>query len=271
MSRRLADTVAFGVHRVLSLPVTLPLPRMVAALNDYQPDFLNCYPSIGVLLAAEQEAGRLRIAPSGMSTSSELRSPEATARIEAAFGVKPTDMYATTEGLWGATCPEHGAMHLFDDTCIVENLGDRLLVTNLYNRAQPLIRFELTDVMAFAGEPCPCGRSLTRVESIEGRAADVLDLPGARGGRVAVHPMQFGVVTADPAVREFQVVGRDDRLLLRVVLRDGADTDAAVERLRDRVCERLSAAGVDSPAVEVELHEELERSPAGKLPVVVAG
>ncbi len=38
--------------------------------------------------------------------------------------------------------------------CIVENTGDRLLVTNLFNDAQPLIRFEVTDVMTFADEPC---------------------------------------------------------------------------------------------------------------------
>ena len=63
MSRRVAQTVDVGLHRMLSLPVTLPLARLVEQLNRFQPHFMNVYPSIAVLLAEEQLAGRLRIAP----------------------------------------------------------------------------------------------------------------------------------------------------------------------------------------------------------------
>jgi phenylacetate-coenzyme A ligase PaaK-like adenylate-forming protein len=270
MTQRIAATAKVGVHRVLPLPVTMPVPELVERLNEFQPNFINAFPSVACLLADEQEAGRLHLSLSIISTSSELRTAEMSERIERAFGVKPFDMFGSTEGLWGCECEEHAGIHLFDDMCIVENLGDRLLVTNLFNSAQPLIRFEITDVMTFAGDPCPCGRTLTRVASIEGRTDDVLRLPGAGGNDVPIHPMQFGVVTADRDVREFQVVQNGTGLRLRLVLRDGADADAAGQRVRARVCERLGAAGVDSPQVEVELENELERSAAGKLPVVVA-
>jgi|SRR5829696_572555 len=270
MSQRLAATAGIGINRVMPLSVTSPVVDLVAALNSFQPDHFHSYPSVAAVLADEQIAGRLRIAPKTISTSSELRTAETADKIAQAFGVRPYDLFGTTEGLWGCECEERCGMHLFDDMCIVENLGDRLLVTNLFNYAQPLIRFEVTDVMSFTDEPCACGRTLTRLRSVEGRTDDVLQLPGAGGKRVPVHPMQFGVVTADPAVREFQVVGGDDGLRLRLVLRDDADADAAAERLRDRVCAKLAAAGVESPAVEVELLDALERSPAGKLPVVVA-
>src|SRR5215212_10092390 len=103
------------------------------------------------------------------------------------------------------------------------------------------------------------------LRSIEGRTDDVLQLPGANGTHIPIHPMQFGVVTADAAVREFQVVGKGDRLLLRVVLRADANPDAAAERLRERVSDKLTKAGVHDPAIEVELLHHLERSPAGKL------
>jgi hypothetical protein len=85
---------------------------------------------------------------------------------------------------------------------------------------------------------------------------------------VAVHPLQFALVTADPAVREFQVVQEGDRLRLRLALRDGSDDAPA--RLRRRVGARLAELGVADPAVEVETVEALERSPAGKLQMVVA-
>jgi phenylacetate-CoA ligase len=274
MSRRGGQTLDVGLHRLCRLSVTQPLPELVARLNDFQPQTLYGYPSVVGLLAMEQQAGRLRLALESVSTSSEPLSAALRERIAQAFGVRVFDFYATTEGLYGHECPE-GSMHLFDDMCIAENVdedyrpvppgevGSRLLVTNLFNRTQPLIRFEVTDLVAVEPEPCACGRSLMRLRSLEGRAEDVLRLSG-----VDVHPLQFGMVTADPDVREFQVVQQGDGLRIRVALRDGAAEAPA--RLRARVGARLEELGVPRPSVEVETVEQLERSAGGKLQVVVA-
>jgi phenylacetate-coenzyme A ligase PaaK-like adenylate-forming protein len=141
-------------------------------------------------------------------------------------------------------------------------MGSRLLVTNLFNRVQPLIRFEIADMVTVHPEPCPCGRTLMRLHALEGRAEEVLHLRG-----VAVHPLQFALVTADPDVREFQVVQEGDSLRLRVALRNGAD--GAPERLQARVSTRLAELGVPDPSVRVERVDALERTPAGKLQMVV--
>jgi phenylacetate-coenzyme A ligase PaaK-like adenylate-forming protein len=274
MSRRGAQCLDVGAHRLLPLAATQPLDQLVPALNEFRPDFMNVYPSTAGLLADEQVAGRLRLRLRGLTTNSEPLTGGMRDRLENAFGVRPTDFYATTEGVWGHDCPE-GNMHLFDDMCIVENVdddfrpvpdgevGSRLLVTNLFNRVQPLIRFEVTDLVAIEPEPCPCGRTLTRVRSLEGRSEDVLSLGG-----VAVHPLQFGVVTADPDVREFQVVQKGDALRLRVALRDGCS--GVEERLGERVRAKLAELGVPRPQVRVERVAALERSPAGKVQIVVA-
>jgi phenylacetate-coenzyme A ligase PaaK-like adenylate-forming protein len=274
MSRRGAQSLDVGVHRLLPLAATSPLGDLVAALNRFQPDHVNAYPSTAGLLADEQLAGRLRLSLKGLTTSSETLSPALRDRLERAFGVPVWNWYATTEGVWGHEC-EAGSMHLFDDMCIVENvdedgrplpdgeMGARILVTRLFNRVQPLIRFEVTDLIAADPEPCPCGRSLMRLRSLEGRAEDVLRLSG-----VLVHPMQFAIVTADPDVREFQVVQEGDRLRLRVALRNGAA--GAEERLGQSLRGRLAELGIAHPDVCVERVDELERTPGGKLQVVVA-
>jgi phenylacetate-coenzyme A ligase PaaK-like adenylate-forming protein len=274
MSRRGAQTMDVGVHRICPLGVTQPLPELVARLNEFQPQQLSAYPSIAALLADEQLAGRLRLQLEGLTTNSEPLTPAVRERLEHAFGVHPYNFYATTEGLYGNDC-EAGSMHLLDDMCIVENvdddgrrvppgeLGSRLLVTNLFNRVMPLIRFEISDMVAVEPEPCPCGRSPMRLRALEGRAEDVLRLRG-----VTVHPLQFALVTADPDVREFQVVQEGEGLRLRVALRDGADS--APERLRARLGARLEELGVSQPAVEVETVEALERTAGGKLQMVVA-
>ena len=89
MSRRAAATLRVGLHRVLPLSVTMPIPHLVRELNAFRPEFVYSYPSVAALLAEEQLAGRLRIAPAAMLTSSELRTPEMTERIAEAFGIHP--------------------------------------------------------------------------------------------------------------------------------------------------------------------------------------
>jgi len=274
MSRRGVASLDIGVHRLCPLSVTQPLPELVDRLNRFRPQHLSAYPSVAAQLADEQLGGRLHLELDGLTTNSEPLTPALRDRLEHAFGVRPHNFYATTEGLYGHDCPD-GSMHLFDDMCIVENVdadgdpvpagevGARILVTNLFNRTQPLIRFEVSDLITVDPEPCPCGRSLMRVRSLEGRAEDVIRLGG-----VSVHPLQFALVTADPDVREFQVVQEGAVLRLRVALRDGADEAPA--RLRARVGARLEELGVERPVVEVETVEALERSPGGKLQMVVA-
>jgi phenylacetate-CoA ligase len=281
MSRRMAESVRLGAHRVLSLAVTDPLDEIVGRLNRFRPEFLACYPSVAMRLADEQLAGRLRLSPSTMATSSELRTEEMTERLVAAFGVRPFDLYGTTEGLWGADCEHRAGIHLFEDLTIVENVdaegrpvpdgqrGEKLLVTNLHNRVQPVIRMEVSDLVTLDPEPCPCGRTLVRLRAVEGRTDDVLRLPGRDGAPVAVQPLQFAVVTRDRDVREFQVVQQGDALRLLVVPRDGAN-GGLEERLGGVLGERLAALGVREPRVTVERRAELARTPGGKLQVIVA-
>jgi hypothetical protein len=107
------------------------------------------------------------------------------------------------------------------------------------------------------------------MRSVEGRADAVLRLPGAAGERIPVHPLRFGVITADRGVREFQVLQRGDGVRVRVIAREGERPAEVAERLRGRVGDRLAALGVRDPRVEVEPCAALERPPAGKLQLVV--
>jgi putative adenylate-forming enzyme len=284
ITRQAAATVAIGLHRVLALPVTLPLPRLVEALNRYQPTYLNVYPSVAMWLADEQHAGRLRLAPQMLVTVAELRTPEMTKRLEDAFGVHPFNVYGTTEGLFGSECDHHQGIHLFEDTTLVENVaadgqpapagepGSRLLVTNLHNRVQPLFRLEVTDLVTLDPDPCPCGRSLIRVSAIHGRSDDVLSLPAHDGGWVAVHPLHFALLTRDSQVREFQVVHDGPALRIRIVpSQTVAEGDDRLEsRLAQAVTQQLHKLGVHDPQITVERHQQLPRSAGGKLKLVIA-
>jgi phenylacetate-CoA ligase len=265
-----------GLGQLRPLPVTLGLERIVAGLNEQQPEWLHAYASYAALLAGEQRAGRLRIAPLIVTTSSELLTAEMAGRVTEAFGVRPFDFYATTEGLWASECEEHAGLHVFEDLCLLENVdadgrpvpdgepGARLLVTNLFNRAQPLIRYELPDVVTLDPDPCPCGRTLRRIRSVHGRVTELLSLHG-----VTVHPLQFAALAADPGVNEFQVIQRGAGLTLRIVPADGADVPAVATRVGDQIGAGLRELGLANPRLIVEPCAAIERPPSGKLELIV--
>jgi len=284
ISRQVAATLAVGPHRVLALPVTLPLAQLVQALNQFQPTYLHAYPSVAMWLADEQQAGRLQLSPQMLVTIAELRTPEMTQRLTDAFRVRPFNAYSCTEGLWGSECEHHQGIHLFEDTTLVENVdadgqpvpagepGARLLVTNLSNLVQPLLRLEVTDLVTLDPDPCPCGRVLVRASAIHGRSDDVLSLPAGDGGRVAVHPLQFALLTRDPQVREFQVVQDGPALRIRIVPSHAATAsdDPLETRLGQALAQQLLALGVQNPQATVERCQQLPRGAGGKLKLVIA-
>ena len=61
-----------------------------------------------------------------------------------------------------------------------------------------------------------------RARAIEGRSDDVLKLPARDGRRIRVHPIEFGIVTRDREVREFQVLQEGPSLRILVVPRRNA-------------------------------------------------
>jgi phenylacetate-CoA ligase len=166
----------------LRLTVTMAIGDMVAALNAYQPDICVMPPSAATRLADEQAAGRLAIKPRTILSSAEVLSDVARARFRAAWGADLYDTYVMTEtGLIGAECPQRGGIHISEDLVILESVDERhqpvphgtagakVLVTNLTNYAQPLIRYEVPDRITLSPDICRCGRPFTTIARIDPR------------------------------------------------------------------------------------------------------
>ena len=244
--------------------VTTPLPELVAALNAYQPQALTAYASIAAQLAEEQLDGRLRIAPTVVGTTSEVLTADMRRRIRDAWSLEPLDFYGTTE----ATVPAAGrqgqvGMDILEDLVVLEVVdqhnrpvppgtpGHKVLLTNLVNHAQPLIRYELTDSVTIDGGPNPLGLPYARIAAIDGRSDDIITFPAASGGEVAVHPFRLRAPFAGlPEVRQYQIHHGQAGLHVRVVLRPTAPPDT-LARVRTALTRELQAAGATPPPIQV--------------------
>lgn len=270
MTSRIARSVDVGAHRMLRLDARAPIAELVPQLNACQPEALTAFPSVAALLAEEQLAGRLRISPATIATTSEVRTPDMTERIVAAWGTQPFNGYASTEtGMLATDCAEHAGLHLLEDLAAVEVLEDRILVTNLVNRTQPLIRYEITDLVAVSDAPCPCGRPTRLIADVDGRSDDVLRLPSTDGARIPVHPVVLRSPLASlPALRQYRIVHDAGGLTIEAILAPGADGDTAAE-IRRRLTHALGARGVAVPDITVTPVAALPRHPtSGKTRLV---
>ena len=248
--------------RAISAPATLPLPELVQRLNQVQPLVMMAHTSKLALLAGEQRAGRLEIAPVSVTAMGELLTDTNRAAISDAFGIPLINQFTSTEGLVGHSDPGGAVISFASDMCITELVGDdnqpvpdgtpsaKVLLTNLYNHTQPLIRYELTDRLT--RHPASPGHGYLRA-TVEGRADDTF-----RYADITIDPLVIRtVMVRTPAALEYQVRQTPRGIDIAVVAHgqlDPAGLASCLER-------HLLAAGLPGPDVRVREVPDITRHP----------
>ena len=259
-------------------------PDLVPKLNAFRPTVLTATPTTLDLLATHADPPRLPDLQQVVANSEEL-SPAGRGRIAAAFAAPILDNYACGECLFLTNgCPTHPGAHVNADWAILEvvdvdgrpvapgTLGSKVLLTNLANYGQPLIRYEIGDRVVMAREACGCGSRLPRIERILGRAADVFRVAIGNEERVlTAYPFQHALEHFR-VVREWQAVHRGgNSVLVRVEPLPGATLDE--RSIRAKLEERLGYAGFAHAldlAVEVVPHLGLDERTGKMRRMVVA-
>ncbi|MCC5575608.1 phenylacetate--CoA ligase family protein [Microtetraspora sp. AC03309] len=258
----------FSIHQ--------PLPELAAELNRYNPSSLTGFAGMLGLLAGEQEAGRLRIRPGVIIAGGEALTAENRTRIADAFHAGIRSAYAATEcGFLSYGCA-HNWLHVNSDWAVLEPVdadyrpvppgqpSHTVLLSNLANRAQPILRYDLGDNVLLRPDPCPCGSPLPAVQ-VQGRAAEMLSFPTGRGEHIGISPMAFGTLLGRlPGIEQFQLV-QTTPTTLRVRLKpaDGTDPDRVWQTVRDEIAHLLTEHKVDHITLE-RAEEPPERSAGGK-------
>jgi len=230
--------------------------QMVEELNEFKPGVVIGYPGTLELLTDEAYKAKLKIKPSLVLVSGEYLSDMTRAKLTKTFGCPVRSIYASTEGGTMAFECRYNRMHINEDWCILEPvdeenrpvaMGERsskVLLTNLSNFTQPIIRYELTDRVIIHDEPCPCGKKGLWLE-VEGRTSDVLYFR-SNGIKIGVAPMSLAdTIEVIPGVRNFQVVLHpNNEIELRLVCMKNADPAETFQRVKQRVTEYLYEFGI---------------------------
>ncbi len=243
-----APKAAAAVADVRVYGVDEPLARLVAQLNDAPPLLLHSYATHLEVLAHEALRGRLRIAPEIVTAGSEPLTESARLAIRGAFPrARLVETWGATEHVALATSCPLGHLHVNEDAAVLEGVdddgapvvdgawADHVLVTNLLNHTQPILRYRLDDRVRLHAADCACGSPFRRVE-IVGRSDDVIYLDD--GAAFQSHtPIPFELLLlGTPGLLQFALVHEEqNRLRLSVVVEEGADA----ARVCDDVCARV--------------------------------
>ncbi len=236
-----------------------PLSEIVDGLNKYQPAMLAAYPSSLALLAAEQQEGRLRIRPVLVLPTGETLTLALRQQVESAFQARVRQSYGSSEMPVIAYDCGHGGLHVNADWVIFEPVdadfrpvppgcpSQKVLITNLANRVQPYIRYEMGDSVTVSPEPCACGSPLPSIV-VEGRNDDILRFTNRDGRVVAIMPMALWSVVKDtPGAYRFQAIQTSPRCLkIRLQAKTPGNESQVWVQLILRVHDFLAAHGLDN-------------------------
>lgn len=216
------------LHRLFAkmkfLSVLDPLDQIVEALNKFQPDQLTSVTFFIAQLAQEQLEGRLKLAfnhpMACIAGAGEILAEHTQELVSKAWNMRIHDTYGAMECYHMATsCSMYGRLHLMSHLCVIEivdhnckpvprgQYGEKILLTNLINYTQPIIRYEIEDVTGYANQNCQCGSPLPTLLPLQGRTKEFFYFKHPQGGYDQFPPnILYTTLRNMHEIRQFQIV-----------------------------------------------------------------
>jgi len=265
--------------QTLQVNLTSPDPGRRAAvaqeLARFKPEAIRAGTPmlLGFLCLYLVKHPEFQIRPQVVFAGGERIFPELRQLFSEAFAAPVAESYGNWEYVVFAGECEQGRLHIASEMGIAEILRDgqrcaageagEVVVTNLWNRAFPFIRYAIGDMGYLEAEPCPCGRGLPTWRILGGRQKDMLVTPT---GHLYL-PNSF-VATARwrdkiAGIRFYQE--RRDAVVAQVVRGTGY-TEEDEGALRAELEQFLNG----QLAFSIEYFNSLEQTPGGKYRFVVS-
>ena len=242
----------------------------IEALHAFQPVCIEGYPSSIYALARFMAEKNITLPVRAVFTTSETLSVTQRALIQKMFECVVYDYYGMAERVLAIHSCEYGRYHVLPEYGVAEfeevskrngAVACELIGTALNNKAMPLFRYRLSDMVKLSDEKCPCGRAYPTVKSILGRRDDYIRTPlGTYVGRLD------HIFKGAQNIIEAQIVqAAEDKIELVIVPDEdyaAEDEHYVVHKLQERVGSEMS--------VFVKLVKNIQRSSNGKFRAVVS-
>lgn len=208
----------------LYLDIKTPVTEWISQLKEFRPNIVIGYPSAIKILAQLMENGEVSLDAERIISCGEPLGTSLRTYLEKIFKTQVVNFYGSSESLaLGVETNPKDGMLLFDDMNVIEVENGVMYLTCLYNYAQPLIRYRLSDRLTLKA-PKEGELPFTRAVGLLGRNEDILWFEDVKGNREFLHPL---------AIEGFCIEGLKD-YQFRQVTKDTFEMYAETDRSASR-------------------------------------
>lgn len=214
-----------GVHaKQLSLDIKQPLHEWIHQILEFRPNIIIGYSSAIKILAELVEGGHLQVNIERVISCGEPLNARLRAYLEEVFQCDVVNFYGASESLaLGVEMHSEEGMYLFDDMNYVEVEEGRMYITSLYNYAQPLIRYEISDCLIW--NPYDERYPFCKIKSLTGRNEDLMWFKDKHGNKDFLHPLAIEGFCME-GMLDYQFIQNDhDSFELDIEVTQTADKD----------------------------------------------
>ena len=245
----------FGV-RIVYVDYFHPIEELIFLINKERLNILAGPPSLLLMLANQVNAIKHRI--QALVSYAEILEDHAQVILESAFQAPAVQIYQGSEGFIGTTC-RAGCIHINEDVLLIEPMDDpakgptKVLVTDLYRQTQPLIRYQLDDILEIDTLACSCGSVFRKIKRIHGRADEVFVLLGRDGQPRYLFPdyVRRAINQSSDAILEYQAIQHSpDQMEIRLCLKDEQAREQIQVEIMKGLESRVEKLGAELGTVE---------------------
>ncbi|TFF84890.1 hypothetical protein EU523_01005 [Candidatus Heimdallarchaeota archaeon] len=268
----------FG-QKLTHISLQLPLETIRERLQEFQPNILSAPPSMLKIIAKEMNESNLQIKPKRVVSYAEVLEPELKEELEEVFDTSIHQIYQCSEGAIGMTCKK-GSLHINEDLVKLQLYNKdgsttepgetcfKSVVTDLHKTSQPIIRFELNDIIRLSSERCCCDSSFRVIEQIMGRADDLFwGVRKGTGELQYIFPdyIRRAIITSNETIEEYQAVQKTPtKVTVRLVI-----TNSPKEEVSSKVSENITdvflSYNCEEPDIEIRYERPVKNPHSKKL------
>jgi len=244
----------------LVMDINYPLKNFINKLNKLQPDVISGYPSALRLLLDYQKSNELSIKPQHVICGGEPLTQRAYEKIKKYWEIEPINYYGTSESILMGAGQGKDGLYIFDDLIILEIKDNKTYLTNLYNYTEPLIRYELNDLISKTHKENKRW-PFTYIENISGRQEDLLWFENISGQKDFIHPIVFAELHIK-GLKKFQVVKENDlSLIFKVIPEKNSQIEDVKQKSKERINEILHNKNMPEVKVKIDLVDNIPNDP----------
>jgi phenylacetate-coenzyme A ligase PaaK-like adenylate-forming protein len=246
-------------YELRTYEINRPLREALNDMNVYQPHVVVGYGTALKALAEKVLEGELKIRPRLVTNSGEPILASDREVIERAFGKCIRNLYTCSEHMFmGLKESWHDSMCLFEDDLFFEINPDHTLITNMFNRLLPLIRYKMTDILTPLD--LPEHRPYRAIAEVAGRVESQAKFKNRHGSTDGISPHTINEIII-PHVRKFQMRLRGpESFEFAVVLEPGIGDDQrrhALEAGRNVLSGILKEKEMDNVRFDITIVDEI--------------